>query len=368
MMSDSYIQKMAQLLVGYSVNIKKGDLTYIAANAEAKELLLEIYREVVKAGGTPIMMPVFGEENYIFYKHATDEQLDTIPKIMEDLISTIDASIQLLSETNVKRLTNVDSKKIARRNKAQSKIMEIFMRRQATKELRWVLGPYPTQSLAQEASMSLEEYKEFVYHACLLHTDDPIAEWKKLSDKQEKICEYLNKKSELHIVGEDTDLKINISGRKWINCDGDNNMPDGEIFTGPVEDSAEGTIRFTYPAIYQGKEVEDVKLVFKKGKVVEASAIKGEGFLNDMLDTDNGSRYIGEAAIGTNFGITKFTKNMLFDEKMGGTIHIALGMAYPETGSNNSSSIHWDMLKDMKEGGRVYADGELFYENGKFIL
>ncbi|MHC1604638.1 MAG: aminopeptidase [Candidatus Methanofastidiosia archaeon] len=367
-MPDPYLQKMAKLFVNYSTKVKEGDNVMIGGNIVSKNLLMEVYREVIKAGGIPFLIPHFGNENYIFYKYASDAQLDVISPFIKFLVENIDVSIQVLAETNPKAMSNINPQKISRHAKAETKISEIFMKRQATGELRWILGPFPTDSMAQEASMSLEEYSEFVYRSCLLDKEDPVSEWIKFSQKYQGVCDYLDKKSELRIIGKDTDLYLNIKGRKWINEDGQNNMPSGEVFTGPVEDSAEGTIRFTYPAIFEGNEVEDVKLVFKRGKVVEADATKGEALLRKMLKTDNGSNYLGEAAIGTNSGITKFTKNMLFDEKMGGTMHLALGAGYPETGSKNVSSIHWDMLKDMKDGGKIYADGELFYENGSFLL
>ncbi|RZN46218.1 aminopeptidase [archaeon] len=367
-MADEYMKKMASLLVNYSTQVKEGDAVVIAADASARDMMLEIYREVLRAGGIPMIVPQFEDASYIFYATASDAQLDAVHPLMDDIAKKTDVSIQLLAGTNLKSLSTIDPSRIARRSKAQSYLMDIFMERQAKKELRWVLGPYPSPAYAQEASMSTEAYEEFVYKACLLDADDPVAEWQRLSKVQQVVCDYLEKCSELRYVGVDTDLTMSIKGRTWINCDGDNNMPDGEVFTGPVEDSVNGTIRFTYPAIYHGNEVEDVRLTFKDGKVVEARASKGEAFLNKMLDTDEGARYVGEAAIGTNAGITHFSKNMLFDEKMGGTIHIALGAGYPETGSTNKSSIHWDILKDMKDGGKVYADDELIYEDGTFLI
>jgi aminopeptidase len=215
--------------------------------------------------------------------------------------------------------------------------------------------------------MPLEEYEEFVYNSCFIDKEDPTAEWKKVHEQQQRIGEFLNQKSEIHVVGEDTDLTFNVKGRKWINCSGKENMPDGEVFTGPVENSTNGTIRFTYPGIYGGREVEDIKLVFKDGSVIKASAAKGEDFLQQMLKIEGADR-LGEASIGTNYSINKFTKNMLFDEKMGGTVHMALGNSYPESGGKNESAIHWDILKDMKKDGEIYADNQLFYKNGKFLI
>ena len=215
--------------------------------------------------------------------------------------------------------------------------------------------------------MSLAEYAEFVFGAGLLYHGDPVAEWRKIDAQQEKICDFLNRQSNLHILSRDTDITMSIAGRKWINCSGHENFPDGEVFTGPVEDSVTGYIRFSFPGIFAGQEIEDIRLEFEKGKVVKATAAKGQELLHALLETDTGARYVGEVAVGTNFGIQKFTRNMLFDEKIGGTVHLALGAAYPESGGKNVSGIHWDMLCDMREGGEIYTDDQLIYRNGKFL-
>ncbi len=216
--------------------------------------------------------------------------------------------------------------------------------------------------------MSLAEYEDFVFQACFVGKPDPVAEWRRVAKEQERIVNYLNAKKTIKVEGKDTDLTVAVSGRKWINCCGLRNMPDGEVFTGPVEDSAQGRIRYSYPAIYGGKEVVDVRLEFKDGKVTEARAEKGEDLLQAMIAMDEGAKRIGEFAIGTNYGVQRFTKNTLFDEKIGGTIHLALGFSIPESGGVNQSGIHWDMVCDLKEGGRIFADGEKFYEDGKFLI
>jgi aminopeptidase len=216
--------------------------------------------------------------------------------------------------------------------------------------------------------MSLREFEDFVYSGCLVHEPDPIKAWKKISREQQHIVDWLNKARKIHVVGPDTDLKLEVTGRKWINCDGHENFPDGEIFTGPIEDSVNGHIRYTYPACAYGREVEDVRLWFKDGKVVKATAAKNEEFLLKMLKTDKGARYVGEFAFGINYGIQRFTKNTLFDEKIGGTIHLALGKGYPESGSKNQSAIHWDMVCDLRQGGEVRVDGTLFLKDGKILI
>ena len=245
--------------------------------------------------------------------------------------------------------------------------METFFRRQAEGKLKWVACPFPIIAQAQEANMSIDEYEDFVYKSCLTDKKYPLKEWKNIHKNQKKICEFLNKTSEIHIVGEDTDLTLNVKGRNWVNCSGKLNMPDGEVYTSPIEDSANGKIRFTFPGILTGREVKDIKLTFKDGKVVKASADKGDELLQQILKI-NGADHIGEIGIGTNYGITEFTKNILFDEKMGGTMHMALGASIPESGGVNKAAIHWDILKDMKKDGEIYAENRLFYKNGKFLI
>jgi aminopeptidase len=264
-------------------------------------------------------------------------------------------------------LSNIDPAKTRVRADARKEISDIFHQRAAEGKLRWTGLTYPANGEAQEAAMSLPEFEDFVYASCFVDKKDPIAEWRKIGKEQDRICKFLNQKDKVRIVGEDTDLTLSVKGRKWINCCGLLNMPDGEVGASPIENSANGTVRFTYPAIYDGREVEDISLTFKNGKVIKASAAKGEDLLKEILKVKNADR-LGETAIGTNYGITKFTKNIGFDEKMGGTIHMALGASYPESGGLNKSGIHWDILKDMKKDGEIYADKELFYKNGKFLI
>jgi aminopeptidase len=246
--------------------------------------------------------------------------------------------------------------------------MKIMMRRSAAGELRWVLGPYPTNALAQDAEMSLTDYEDFVYSACLPDVNDPIGYWRNFSARQDKIVNWLKGKQTIRVVGKETDLRLSIIGRNFENCDGKMNMPDGEVFTGPVEDSMEGHVYFSYPAIYGGHEVTGVRLTFEKGEVVKATADKNQDYLLKTIATDAGSKRVGEFAIGTNEGIKKFTREILFDEKIGGSFHMALGSGYPETGSTNESAIHWDMVCDLRDGGEIWVDNVLFYKNGKFVI
>ncbi|MDH5460820.1 MAG: aminopeptidase [Candidatus Bathyarchaeota archaeon] len=364
-MVDQRIEKLTKLCVHYSVELKPKEKVIIQGSGLAFPLINEIYKECLLSDAYPLIRPTL-DVQYTFFKYAKEHQLKYVSPFHKFIIENVDASIAILCNSNPKRLTNIDPVKIRTQRASQREIMEIFMKRDAEGKLKWTGLPYPINAQAQEAAMSLAEYEDFVYSSCLVDKEDPSAEWKKISQQQEKICEFLNQVSEIRIVGEDTDLTLNVKGRKWINSDGKRNMPSGEVFTGPVEDSANGTIRFTFPGIYSGREVEDIKLTFKDGKVVKASAAKGKELLQQILKIDGANR-IGEAAIGTNYGITKFTKNMLFDEKMGGTIHIALGNSYPESGGLNKSAIHWDILKDMKKDGEIYADDKLFYKDGKFL-
>jgi aminopeptidase len=284
------------------------------------------------------------------------------------VIEEFDALIDIRSLSNTRSLSNIDPARQSLRAKAYSDLMKIFMERGASKELRWSMTMFPTQAYAQDAEMSLTEFEDYVYGTTYADVEDPVAEWHKIHDDQQRYVDWLADKKLVEIKGPNIDLTLSVEGRTFINADGTHNMPSGEIFTGPVEDSVNGWVRFTYPAVLSGREVDGVELHFEKGKVVKASAKKNEDFLITMLDTDEGSRYLGEFAIGTNQRINRFIKNILFDEKIGGTIHMAVGSGYPETGSKNQSAIHWDMICDMREGGQITVDGELFYLSGEIKI
>ena len=368
MQSDPRISKLASLLVNYSVEIKKGDKVSIGGTTFSEPLLKEIYKEVLKAGGHPRLQIQFQDQDYLFYKYAKDHQIDFLDPFVLHEFENTDVIIRVIPDSNPHALTTVDASLKQRVIMANSSLSETVFKRWGEGQLRWVGTANPSPALAQEAKMSFDEYAEFVFSCCHLNEDDPVQYWKDLSKKQQKICDRLNQVKEMRYTGLDTDLKFSCEGRKWINCDGKVNFPDGEVFTGPVENSVEGTIRFTYPGIYQGEEVEDISLQFENGKVVEAKAAKGEKLLHKLLDIDDGAKQVGEIAIGTNYKISRFTKNMLFDEKIGGTVHLAIGRGIPESGSKNHSAIHWDMLKNMREGGKIYADGEVIYKNGSFLI
>ena len=367
-MINPILEKYADVIVDYSVEVKKGDQVLISGAMVAEPLIKALYIKVLKNGAHPIVKPTFEEQEELFYEYASEHQLDYQSPYQKYIVENIDASISVLAHYNTKGKTNVDPQKMKKRSLANKELMEIHMKRAAEGDLNWTLCQYPTSADAQEAKMSLHEYEDFVFNACHLYEDDPVAYWEELGEELQRYADYLDDVKELHYKSKDTDIKFNVEGRKWIADKGKENYPGGEVFTGPVEDSAEGHIRFSYPGIFQGKEIEDIRLTFENGKVVEASAEKGEELLQTLLETDEGARYLGEVAIGCNHGIDKFSRNMLFDEKIGGTVHLALGRSYPETKGENESTIHWDMLCDMSDGGKIFADGELIYEDGEFII
>jgi aminopeptidase len=360
-MIDPRVQKLAQVVVHYSTEVKPGDKVQIAGTPASQPLLREVYREVLRAGAHPIVRMRFSDQDYLYYLEAGDFQLDYVDPLLLHEVENIDVSIRAFPDENPHALTSVDAEKKQRRLRANKPLTEKFVQRWGEGRLRWVGTAYPTEALAQEARMSLDEFADFVFEAGRLDAENPADYWKEVSARQQKICDRLNQCSTIRYRGLDTDLTFNCQGRMWVNCDGKVNFPDGEVFTGPVEDSVNGTIRFTFPGIYQGQEVEDIFLRFKEGKVTEARAAKGQELLHKLLETDTGASYVGEIAIGTNHQIRCFTKNMLFDEKMGGTIHLALGLGIPSSGSKNISALHWDMLKDMRDGGEIHADGVLIY-------
>ena len=305
--------------------------------------------------------------NEIFYKYASDEQLDFVSPVTKNIIETFDASITIWTEYNTRKLSGADPQRISRSRKAQSSLMKTNMQRSADGTFKWTLTVYPNNAMAQEADMSLSDYTEFVYGAGLLNDDDPVTLWRAEEAKQLKLVKWLKGRDQAIIKGSNVDVTLSIKERSFVESAGKKNFPSGEIFTGPVEDSVNGWIRFKYPAIYSGQEITDIELWFENGKVVKEKASKNQELLTTTLNTDPGARFLGEWGIGTNYGITRFTKNMLFDEKIGGTIHFAVGAGYPETKSKNESGIHWDMLCDMSES-EITVDGDLFYKDGKTVV
>jgi aminopeptidase len=367
-MRDARLSRLAEVLVGYCVGVQPGQLVRLSGPSVAEPLIVELYRQVVAAGGHPFvqMTPDVLEE--IFFKTANDEQLGYLNPIRKFIAETIDCSIGIWGAENTKALTHCDPARMAAASSANRPIMTRFMERSADGRLKWVGVQFPCSAAAQDAEMSLQEYEEFVFNACLLNQPDPVAAWQAVSERQQRLVDFLSGKTDYHVVAANgTDVRMSLAGKKWINCNGHMNFPDGEVFTGPVLESVNGTICFSFPAVHGGREVNDVKLTFWDGKVIRAEASKGKEFLLSMLDMDKGSRFLGECAIGCNYSITNYTKNTLFDEKIGGTVHFALGAGYPETGNSNESGLHWDMVVDLRPGGFIEIDGEKFSENGKFL-
>jgi len=367
-MVDPRIGKLAELLVDYSVAVEQGQKVLVYGPDVASPLLKEVYARVLRADAEPFLMVEMPWEIRTMLENSSDEQLQNPSSIQKHVLETFDSMIRIKGDVNTKDLTRVDSHKMGMRQIGRGKLTEVYLRRASAGEMNWALTIFPTNAYAQDAEMSLEEYEDFVYKACMPDMDDPIGYWKSISARQDKIVDWLKGKNDVHVIGPDTDLRLSIDGRKFINCDCHKNVPDGEVFTGPVEDSVEGHVRYSYPAIYQGHEVTGVELWFEKGRVVKATADKNEEFLLQMLNTSESSRYLGEFAIGTNDGIDKFTGQILFDEKIGGSFHMALGAGYPETGSVNRSIIHWDMICDLRQDSVIMVDSELVYRNGEFVI
>jgi aminopeptidase len=371
--SDLRIQKYAKILVEHSTRVEPGDRILVEATTAAEPLVRELHKQILEKGGIPHvllsltgMMPMSQEDLYLTY--AKDTQLDFVPTFQKLAYEQFEGRVRVHSATNTRAATNIDPQKVQRRSKALSVITEAQMRRGAEGKFKWVTTLFPTDAYAQDASMSLREYEDFVYRAVHAEETDPIAYWKSTGAEQQRAIDFLADKSQVVLRGPNVDLTLSVKGRKFENSIGVYNMPDGEIFTGPVEDSVNGWVKFTYPAIYDGVVVEGAELTFGAGRVETAKAAKNGAYLTKMLDSDAGSRYLGEFAIGTNKDIDRFTGNILFDEKIGGSFHMALGAGYPETGSKNRSAIHWDLICDVRQDSEILADGQPFYKNGQFVF
>ncbi len=366
-MRDPRLARLADVLVNYSTAVKPGQLVRVGGSPLAIPLVSEVVRAVYQAGAHPMVRLSYEQLDEIALRHASEDQLKFVNPVAQFEVEGVDAHIGIWAEENTKHLSGADAKKLALNQSARKPIFDVFMNRAAKGELKWVGTQFPTTGCAQDAEMSLTDYEDFVFGAGLLGEDDPIAAWKRVSQTQQRLVDFLQGKKDYRVVAANgTDIRMSVEGRTWINCDGHENFPDGEVFTGPVVESVEGVVQFSFPAVHLGREVQDARLTFKGGKVVDASASKGEEFLRQMLEMDAGARFMGECAIGTNFGIKRYTKNTLFDEKIGGTVHFAIGAGYPETGNANVSGLHWDMVVDLRQGGHVEIDGEKILVNGKF--
>jgi aminopeptidase len=365
--ADSRVARLAEVAVGYSTGVQPGDLVLIDSSSLAAPLVHETVRAVLAAGGNPHARFQLDGALEALLEEGTEEQLRWLSPARAHEIEQANVRIVFESEVNTRSLTGADPARQALVHKARKPLTDRLFERVSAGELRWLVTLYPTPAAAQDAGMSLADYEDFVYRAGFLDEDDPVGLWTAFGERLGRTAEWLSSKRELRIVAEDTDLTLGVDGRTWIPSAGRENFPDGEVFTGPVETSAEGTIRFSYPAQFYGRVVEGVELRFAGGEVVAARAAKGQAFLDEMLALDEGARRVGEFAFGMNEAITGFTLNTLFDEKIGGTVHLALGRSYPVTGGTNVSALHWDMVCDLRDGGQVYADGELVYEDGRFL-
>ena len=367
-MSDPRVENLANVLVNYSTRVQPGEWVGVLGDVEAMPLVRAVFMHVVRAGGNPVLMLTDEYLTRNFIREASDEQMAWLDPAQTLYYENADVYIRCGTIPNTRAMTYVNAKRIQKLQTARSQWLDTRIHRASEGKMKWVGTLFPSEGLAQEAGMSLEEYEDFVYRATFADKADPVAEWRKLGETQQKKIDWLKGKKRVTLKGPNVDLELSIDGRTFINAMGERNMPDGEIFTGPVEESVNGWYRATFPSIVQGRAVEGIELKFENGKVIGASSKTNEDLLYAQLDADARSRYLGEFAIGTNFGIDKFTGSILFDEKIGGTVHIALGTGYPDTGSKNKSVIHWDMICDMRQDSEIHVDGELFYKNGQFVV
>ena len=360
-MADPRIERFARILVDYSMKVEAGDTVVVNGSELAAPLIRAVHRLLLEREAHPIVHVALTGLQEDYMSAASGSELAYLSPVQKFESEHLDAVCNILSSANTRSLSGVAPERQATARKTRKQVLDIILQK------RWTLTLYPTEAYAQDADMSLSDFEDFVFGSVFADRDDPVAAWNEIHALQDRLIDRIQGGREVHIVGPGTDIKLSIDGRTFINSDGKHNMPSGEIFTGPVEDRTEGEVTFSFPACYSGREVEGVRLVFREGRVVEATAKKNEEFLHTMLDMDEGGRILGELGIGTNFGISRFTKNILFDEKIGGTIHLAVGSAYPETGGTNKSALHWDMICDLRQGGEIRVDGELFQKDGKFV-
>jgi aminopeptidase len=367
-MYNDFAPKLAKVLTEYAQPVKPGDYVVIEGSVHAAPLITALYEAALRRGGNPATRVTLPGLREIFYREANDNQLSFLEPMQMTYIEKADVWYYIFASSNTRELNGTDPAKTAKYQATMRPFYDLYFGRHAEGTLRWNGCGWPTQADAQEAEMGLLAYTEFMYKACALDQPDPLAYWRAFSDRQAKLVDWLDGKHRCEVRGPGIDLAFDFSERPWINCDGHVNFPDGEIFTSPIEDSVNGHVAFSYPSVYAGHYVRGVELTFKDGVVVEASADQGEDFLMSQLDIDAGARRLGEFAVGTNNQIQQFVGSTLFDEKIGGTIHMAIGHSIPESKGVNDSAIHWDMVHNMKDGGEIRIDGELFYQGGRFVI
>lgn len=367
-MADPRVVNLAKILVRYSVDVQEDERVGIVASMAASPLVLELQRQVLRAGGHPHTRVTIPGSDYIYFSEANDTQLKYVPQTSRLFFEEFEALIGIDSDENTKELSSIDPQRQALRAQSFAPLIERYMDRTAKGEFKWVRSVFPTAALAQGAEMSLTEFEQLVYATTFADQEDPLGAWTAVHEKQQRLVDWLKGKKQVEVTGPNVELTFSIEGRRFMNSSGTFNMPDGEIYTSPVEDSMEGWIRFSFPAITRGREVSGVELKLENGRVMDARAEKNAVFLKTMLEIDDGASVVGEFALGTNSGINRATKMTLFDEKIGGTMHVALGAGFKELGGQNESGLHWDMVCDMKAGGKIFVDDELFYDSGEFVV
>ncbi len=367
-MMDVRLKRLADVLVNYSTCVQPGEWVGILGDVVALPALRAVYEAVLRAGGNPMLLLSDDYMMRMFLREANDDQINWLDPSQTLYYEQGDVYIRIGGGSNTRSMSSIDPRRVQQVQAARRSWLNTRLSRAAEGKFKWVGAWYPNEASAQEANMSLEEYEDFVYGAMFADREDAVDEWRKVAAMQEQKIQWLKGKKQVKLQGPNIDLQLSIEGRTFINACGERNMPDGEIFTGPVEDSVNGRVRFSYPSIVAGRAVSGIEIRFENGKVVKATAETNDDLLQAQLNTDAGARYLGEFAIGTNFGINRFTGNILFDEKIGGTVHMAIGMGYPDTGSKNNSAVHWDMICDMRNDSTIHVDGELFYKNGEFVV
>ena len=365
---DNILTKYGQLIVNYCLDTQAGDKILVKSTTLAEPLVREIYRAGLEVGATVDCILSFREQNRILHKHGSNDALSYISPTYERAIQHFDGYVNIIAPFNLSEDSDLPAQKQQVRKTALQPISEVYSQRTATRSLKRNLCLYPTLANAQQAGMSLEAYQQFVFEACYLHTNDPKAKWLEVRKQQQQIVDYLNGVKTVRYINDQTDITFSTNGRTWINSDGQTNMPSGEVYTSPVEDSVQGHIHFTFPSIYGGQLIEGVSLFVENGEITKWTAKRGQSFLDHVFKIP-GARRFGEVAIGTNYNISTHTNNILFDEKIGGTVHMAIGQSYLQTGGKNHSSIHWDMITDMTHnGGEIWTDGDCIYKNGYFTI
>ena len=364
---DPRYERLAEVVLDHSLALKPGQVLRIEAEAVAAPLFLPLHREAIKRGAHAYAAIDLGGLKELLVAHGSEDQLSFVSPIALRELDTIDAAITVWSETNTRSFSRADAE---RRKRQLAADQQLAMRRRdriSRGEIRWCGTLCPTDAHAQDADMSLEEYEDFVFRACHVLDSDPVGHWRRIGERLQARAAELGTVRELRIVGEDTDLAVVVEGRTWRPAYGIQNLPDGEVYTSPVETGINGTIRFGFPAIFGGREVDDARLRFEDGRVVASEAAGGEPYLKALLGMDEGAAAAGEIAFGLNYEIDRFTRNILFDEKIGGTMHLALGMGFEDLGGRNRSALHLDLICDLRREGEVYADGELIWRSGSFL-